>query len=100
MISRIARSVAPRSPAAIIVAKEMSTVSPVNWPFSRVGVSRNVSSDEWIAECCIRSKTASSVALSESNVARRPSGAAWYCMTAVMSSAVSASPPPGGRICR
>src|SRR5690349_806912 len=98
-ISRIARLVALRSPSAAMLANEMSTVSPVNWPFSRVGVSRKVSSEESFAECCMRSKTALSVALSESNVARRPAGADWNCSTAEMSPAVTVSPAPGGRIC-
>ena len=72
-------------------------MSPVNWPFSRVGVSRKTSSDEEMPERCISSKTASSVSLSESNVARRFRGAALCWTTAEI---FGVSPAPGGRICR
>ena len=87
--------VASRSAKAPIVAYEMLSASPRNWPFSRVGVSTNASWTEYFAERRIMSQTLSSVALELSNLASPPFGRSVCTTVAEMSRSSIASPASG-----
>jgi hypothetical protein len=92
MNSTIACRVSARSFTASMVANDWSIVSPRNWPFSRVGVSRKTFCAEYSAECRMRSKTASSVGLSLVNVAASAGATSVACVTAAMSRTDRCSP--------
>jgi hypothetical protein len=92
MKSTIAWRVSSRSSREDIDANDSSTVSPRNCPFSRVGVSRNVSCADCSAERCINENTASSVGLSLWKLAACPAGASVFCTTAEMSAGLTGSP--------
>jgi len=70
----------------------MFTASARNWPFSRVGVSRNCHCEQTRAERMASSKTAVSVGSEQANVAARERSTSVCCSTAAMDPEPSASP--------